>query len=106
MRIKDPRPLQVKIRVTARKGMIKNEEDLIAIVQGIIESRVVPAGVTVHWIDWKKGTGGRANEGRIEANIADALEDFWFAIIHEDAELALKKVGKMETESGEGGEGV
>lgn len=89
---KDPRPLQIKIRVTARKGLIKSQEDLIAILQETVTTRRVPEGVTLHWIDWQKGTGGKANSGRIEGDLADQLEAFWFAIAHEDSTVALKKV--------------
>lgn len=89
---KDPRPLQIKIRVTARKGMIQSQEDLIAILQETVSTRTVPDGVTIHWIDWQKGTGGKANSGRIDHDLAGQLEAFWFAIAHEDSEVALKKV--------------
>jgi len=89
---KDPRPLQIKIRVTARKGLIRSQEDLIAILQQTVATRVVPDGVVIDWIDWQKGTGGKANSGRIERDLADQLEAFWFAIAHEDSEVALKKV--------------
>jgi hypothetical protein len=96
---KDPRPLQIKIRVTARKGMIQSQEDLIAILQETVSTRVVPDGVVIHWIDWQKGMGGKANSGRIDSDLAQQLEAFWFAIAHEDSEVALKKV---EIESREG----
>lgn len=89
---KDPRPLQIKIRVTAQKGLINSQEDLIAILQETVVTRVVPDGVTLHWIDWQKGTGGKANSGRLETDLADQLESFWFAIAHEDSQVALKKV--------------
>lgn len=90
---KDPRPLQIKIRVTARKGMIQSQEDLIAILQETVTTRIVPDGVTIHWVDWQKGEGGSANSGRIEsAKLADELQAFWFAIAHEDSEVALQKV--------------
>lgn len=89
---RDQRPLQIKIRVTARRGMIQSQEDLIAILQETVTTRRVPDGVTIHWIDWQKGMGGKANSGRIEGDLADQLESFWFAIAHEDSEVALKKV--------------
>lgn len=89
---RDPRPLQIKIRVTARKGLIQSQEDLIAIVRDTIADRVVPDGVTIHWVDWQKGTGGKANAGRITGDIAEALELFWDAITSEDSQVALQKV--------------
>lgn len=89
---KDSRPLQLKIRVTARKGLIQSQEDLLAILQDTVTFRQVPEGVTIHWIDWQKGTGGKANSGRIDSDLADQLEAFWFVIAHEDSTVALKKV--------------
>lgn len=96
---KDPRPLQIKIRVTARKGLIKSQEDLIAILQETVTTRRVPDGVTLHWIDWQKGTGGKANSGRLDHDLADQLESFWFAIAHEDSEVALTKVASARRAS-------
>ncbi len=96
---KDPRPLQIKIRVTARKGMIRSQEDLIVILQETVTTRRVPDGVTLHWIDWQKGTGGKANSGRLERDLADQLESFWFAIAHEDSEVALTKVASARRAS-------
>lgn len=100
MAIKDPRPLHIKIRLAARKGMIKSQEDLIGIMQDIIESRVVPEGVVIHWIDWKKGKGGTANEGRITRDIANAIEDFWWSIVHEDSQVEIKKLASARRKSG------
>ena len=91
----DPRRLQLKIRVTARKGIIKAKEDLIDAIESTIATGVVPEGITIHWIDWRKGEGGEAGEGHITANIAKELEAFWLAVSHDDTETLLRhKAGK------------
>jgi hypothetical protein len=89
----DQRPLQVKIRVTARKGLIKTKQDLLDLIESTISTGNVPEGVTIHWIDWKKGTGSKANEGHITDEIAKELEAFWLAVSHEDTKTTLQRGG-------------
>jgi hypothetical protein len=72
--------------------MIQTREDLLDLIETIIDEGYVPEGVTIHWIDWKKGTGGKANEGRIAANVAQELQAFWLAVSHQDAKIFLKRL--------------
>ena len=77
--------------------MIKTREDLIDLIETIIEREFVPEGVTVHWVDWRKGTGGKANAGHITAEVVQALKDFWLAITHQDAKI---RAARLETKGG------
>lgn len=85
----DPRPLQLKIRVTARKGLIKSRGDLLGVIEHVIQTGLVPDGVVIHWMDWKKGEGGEAHEGRIDRNLAKELQAFWGALAAADSTLHL-----------------
>lgn len=77
---RDTRPLQLKIRVVARKGLIESEADLMNVIEQVALTRFVPLGVRILWLDWKKGEGGEANEGRITEDLATELRAFWNAI--------------------------
>lgn len=76
----DKRPLQLKIRVLARPGKITSEQDLLDILEMAWLTETVPEGVRILWIDWKKGEGGEANEGKITADLAKEIRAFWHAI--------------------------
>lgn len=94
----DTRPLQLKIRITARRGLIRSREDLIDLIDHVRETHDVPKGVTIHWIDWRKGTGGQADGGRITNEIAEALEKFWLAIAHEDTKILAARLASKGRE--------
>lgn len=88
----DRRPLQLKIRVLAKPGMITSQEDLLEIIQNAVIMQYIPPGVKIVWMDWKKGEGGEANEGRITEDLANELRAFWHAINHKGTTTDFKAV--------------
>lgn len=95
----DPRPLQLKIRISARKGLIQTREDLLDLIESAIATHEVPEGVVIRWIDWKKGTGGKVRSGHIEEEVVKALEEFWLAVSHQDAKV---RAARLEAKGREG----
>lgn len=86
----DPRVLQLKIRVRAPKGTTR--EELLAAIEDAALTRVLAPGFTVHWIDWRKGEGGTANEGRITQALADELHAFYFALTAPETRVRVERV--------------
>lgn len=78
MRAVDPRTLQLKIRVRAPKGTPR--DDVLRVLLAAAESGVLPAGYTLHWIDWRKGTEGHVNAGRLTRDLATELRAFVSAL--------------------------
>lgn len=89
---RDTRPLQLKIRVVARKGIIESEADLLNVIEQAALTRFVPEGVRILWIDWKKGEGGEASEGHITEDLASELRAFWNAINGKKTTLDVKEI--------------
>lgn len=90
--MRDTRPLQLKIRVLARPGIIESEADLLNVIEQAALTRFVPEGVRILWIDWKKGEGGEANEGHITEDLASELRAFWNAINGQKTTLDVKEI--------------
>lgn len=103
MRRIDPRSLQLKIRVRARKGLITSKEDLIDAIESTIATGIVPDGIEIHWIDWRKGEGSSSKSGRLTDELATELAAFWLAISHEDTATLLRRVRERKAKSRKGG---
>jgi len=85
---KDIRPLQLKIRVVLTQRMTKDQAR--ALLERAVSSGVVPPGIEIRWIDWRKGEHGQANTGRIPEPVHDELRAFYGAIIQ--GETRFEKV--------------
>ncbi len=75
---RDKRPLHLKIRVILTRRM--SEQMAYSKLLQAVETGVVPDGIEIAWVDWEKGEHGRANSGRIDDDVAKALQDFAGAI--------------------------
>lgn len=95
-RTKDPRPLQLKLRVLAPAGTTRAE--LLAAMDAAVTTGVLPDGFALRWIDWRKAEKGRRGaEQRAEGVITDtdvlsALKGFWGAMTHPTAHVRVNKV--------------
>lgn len=87
----DPRPLMLKIRVVPTRPMRKSE--MFRLVETAFRRRLVPEGIDIRWVDWQKGTEGRAS-GRISDDVAAALADFHAAMRHAGTEFRIEKVSQ------------
>lgn len=85
----DPRVLQLKIRIQAPAGTTR--EQLLHTLETAIATGTLPDGWAIHWIDWRKGTGGTANSGTIRDDALTALKDFWLAIRHSGTEIRVER---------------
>jgi hypothetical protein len=86
----DQRVLQLKIRITAPEGTIRSEEDAMRLISKAKRGISLPPGVQVQWIDWRKGTGGRATAGMVERrDVQDALGLFWAALTSGRARIEM-----------------
>lgn len=81
-RRRDTRPLHLKMRVRILRRM--SQAQMLALVERAIASGVVPPGIEIRWIDWQKGEGRYANEGRLPDPVLDELRA-WYGIMQKGA---------------------
>lgn len=86
----DTRQLQLKIRVRAPKGTPRDE--VLRVLLDAAEQGVLPPGYTIHWIDWRKGTEGHVNAGRITRELAVELHGFVAALTDPHTHTDINRV--------------
>ncbi|MEE8177719.1 MAG: hypothetical protein V3T65_06970 [Acidobacteriota bacterium] len=70
------RDMYIKIRVVLTRPMSRAEA--IKLARRTVATRIVPEGLELAWIDWRRGRGYTAEEGSyIEDEAYDALVDFY-----------------------------
>lgn len=77
-RKRDKRPLHLKIRVLAPKGATRN--DVLRVVKRAASTGFLEAPYQLRWLDWTKGSSGRASSGHIEPLMQEQLESFALAM--------------------------
>lgn len=77
-RVKDPRPLTVKIIVVARMAMPIAEHERA--VRHAVERGVLEPGFRLLYADWQKGKGRHVRSGRIRKDVARELVNFYGAL--------------------------
>lgn len=93
-RVRDRRPLYVKIRVRARAALPIAEHERA--VRLTIQAGAVPQGYTVDYADWEKGVGRRMNAGTIARDVAVELNNFYGALRHKHTEIRADMVAEEE----------
>lgn len=93
-RRRDPRKLNLTIRLVARAGATR-EQLIDALEASIRQSQVQPPIKEIHFVDWRKGVaGGPIAQGRyVPPALWSALKDFYAAITHPKTKL---RVGRVE----------
>lgn len=77
----DQRVLQLKIRIVAPEGTLRDATDIMRLLGRARRGDALPDGVSILWIDWQKGTGRTMNSGQVPGRDArDGLESFWKAM--------------------------
>lgn len=86
----DARRLHLKLRVVLTRGM--RASTARALVEQAVETGVVPPGISILWMDWRKGTGGSANSGMVmETVMRRALRGFHAALTEGETRFAQVK---------------
>ena len=67
----------VKFRVTVNRRMHK--EEVMRLLGSALRTGVVPAGISIAWIDWKSGRDGKYNEGAIPKRRLTEMRAFYGA---------------------------
>ena len=69
------RRLHLKIRVELTSSM--TEGDARQLLGRAVQTGIVPPGIAVHWVDWRRGVGGQAVSGRVDQVSHDELRNFY-----------------------------
>jgi hypothetical protein len=63
-----------------------------ALVQQAVETGIVPPGIDILWLDWRKGDGASATSGEVmPENVRSALRRFYAALTDGETRFAQVK---------------
>lgn len=93
-RVKDRRPLYVKIIVQAKEAMPVAEFERA--VRMTIRAGAVPLGFTIKVADWEKGEGRKMNSGTIRGSAASELVNFYSALKFPSTEVRADMVSEED----------
>lgn len=68
----------LKFRVVPTRRMTKSEA--VRLLKRAVRNGYVPEGIEIIEMDWQKGTGRRANRGRIDGDLLHDLRAFYGAM--------------------------
>lgn len=83
----DSRRLHLKLRVVLTHAM--RAETARALVDQAVDTGIVPPGIDILWLDWRKGQGGTARSGEImHSDMRKALRGFHAALTDGETRFA------------------
>lgn len=86
----DARRLHLKLRVVLTRSM--RAETARALVAQAVETGIVPPGIDILWLDWRKGDGGSATSGEVMPDdMRAALRRFYAALTEGETRFAQVK---------------